>query len=264
MREHRGVRQLARDLRIPWTILLFVVGLTRPPKPRIQIIIYMVSTDQFAKLTVSANTANLHRLCVLRIIAIVGQIGAVALAITYFDLPVPLAPLCAIVGGLAVFNVATWLWLRHGYQATTRGVFLQLLVDVAALTGLLYFSGGATNPFVFLYLLPLTIAATAVPGHYTWALVAVTIACYSLLMVFFVPLPQEHSHDAGFGLHVFGMWFGFVLGAALIGYFVVGMGSTLRRQERALAEAREQALRSERLVACNSRIAASAFIRSNV
>lgn len=220
--------------------------------------ISMAPIDKLSNPAVSANTANLRRLCILRVIAVAGQAGAVILAVTYFDLPVPLAPLCAIVGGLAAFNLATWTWLRRGYQATTRALFLQLLVDVAALTGLLYFAGGATNPFAFLYLLPLAIAATAVPRHYTWALVAVTVACYSLLMVHFVPLPQGHSHDAGFGLHVFGMWFGFVLSAALIGYFVVGMGSALRRQERALAEAREQALRSERLVELGTLAASTA------
>jgi two-component system sensor histidine kinase RegB len=74
----------------------------------------------------------------------------------------------------------------------------------------------------------------------------------------FVPLPEAHSHDGGFGLHVFGMWLGFVLSAGLIGYFVVGMGTTLRRQEQALAEAREQALRDERLVALGTLAASTA------
>jgi two-component system sensor histidine kinase RegB len=45
------------------------------------------------------------------------------------------------------------------------------------------------------------------------------------------------------------MWFGFVLSAALIAWFVVGMANTLRKRDQMLAEAREQALRDEQLVA---------------
>ena len=205
---------------------------------------------EYTKISVpSANTANFYRLYVLRNTAIAWQIAVVALAKGYVGLPLPLLPLGLIIACLALFNAGTRLWLGRGYVPTSRGIFLQLLVDVLALTGLLYFSGGATNPFVLLFLLPLTIAVTALPGKYTWGLVGITVACYSFLMWQFVPLPEAHSHDGGFGLHVFGMWLGFVLSAGLIGYFVVGMGTTLRRQERALAEAREQALRDERLVA---------------
>jgi two-component system sensor histidine kinase RegB len=56
-------------------------------------------------------------------------------------------------------------------------------------------------------------------------------------------------HDDKFTQHVFGMWFGFVLSAALIAWFVVGMANTLRKRDQMLAEAREQALRDEQLVA---------------
>jgi len=40
------------------------------------------------------------------------------------------------------------------------------LLDVASLTALFYFSGGSTNPFVMLYLMPLAIAAAALPAGY--------------------------------------------------------------------------------------------------
>ena len=55
--------------------------------------------------------------------------------------------------------------------------------------------------------------------------------------------------DDNFAQHVFGMWFGFVLSAALIAWFVVGMANTLRKRDQMLAEAREQALRDQQLVA---------------
>ena len=44
--------------------------------------------------------------------------------------------------------------LRACVAAVTNGeLFVALLVDVGTLTAQLYLSGGATNPFIFLYLL---------------------------------------------------------------------------------------------------------------
>jgi two-component system sensor histidine kinase RegB len=53
------------------------------------------------------------------------------------------------------------------------------------------------------------------------------------------------------------MWFGFVFSAGLVAFFVVELARALRRQERKLAEARENALRDERVVALGT-LAASA------
>ena len=54
------------------------------------------------------------------------------------------------------------------------------------------------------------------------------------------------------------MWFGFVLSAILISYFAVKMSATLRERDRALAQARENALRDERLVALGTLAAGAA------
>jgi two-component system sensor histidine kinase RegB len=78
-----------------------------------------------------------------------------------------------------------------------------------------------------------------------------TTACYTVLMFYFQPLGgNEHlHHDQDFSQHVFGMWFGFVLSAGLISWFVVGMANTLRSRDQLLAQVREQALRDEQLIA---------------
>jgi two-component system sensor histidine kinase RegB len=144
--------------------------------------------------------------------------------------------------------------LRHPVREGE--LFAQLVVDVAALTGLLYFSGGATNPFVTLYLLPLAFAAAALSAAYTWAMAALATACYTLLFFHHVPLPSSHAHD--FGLHVLGMWLGFVLSAALIAGFAARMSATLRDRDRLAAQMREQQLRNERVLALGTLAAGAA------
>ena len=199
---------------------------------------------------------NLHRLVVYRHLVVAGQlIGVAAAVVTDFDLP--LAPVLAIIALFATFNMITLLRLRRvERRVSEQELFLQLLGDVVILAALLHFTGGSTNPFVSLFLVPLTLAAAALPGRYTWAIAAAALCCYSLLMVWYVPLP--HQHGENFNLHVLGMWFGFVLSAALISYFAVKMNATLRERERALAHAREERLRSERLVALGTLAAGAA------
>ncbi len=208
--------------------------------------------------TISASHANLKRLYWLRIIAIIGQIGAVAITVRVLAIPLPLLPIATIITALAIFNVYTGRRLKRGDTAG-EGEFLgQLLVDIAALTALLYFTGGATNPFTLMYFMPLIIAATVLPERLTWALAGITVASHSLIAWQYLPLQHAHAEGHEFGLHVFGMWIGFVLSAGLIADFVVGMGNTLRRQEQALATAREQVLRNERLVALGTLAAGTA------
>src|SRR3569833_1451165 len=168
---------------------------------------------------------------------------------------------------IANSNQATVLRLwRHATRVTEQELFLHLLSDVLILTALLHFTGGSTNPFVSLFLVPLTLAAAALTGRYTWAVAAAAVCCYSLLMVWYVPLP--HQHGDNFTLHVLGMWFGFVLSAVLISYFAVKMNATLRARELALASAREERLPAcptppaVRCASCAARsIVANAFFR---
>lgn len=194
--------------------------------------------------------ANLRRLVALRAIAVLGQALAVWVAVRVLDLALPVAWLVVLISLLALINLGTLWRLRQAWPITDVELLVQLLIDVAALTGLLYLSGGSTNPFVSLYLVPLMLSAAALPARYTWLMAAATIACYSVLMIWHVPLPHAHgAATSDFDLHVIGMWLGFVLSAVLIAYFVVNMGDSLRRRDRALAEARENSLRGERIVA---------------
>ena len=199
---------------------------------------------------------NLQGLVVYRYLVLAGQLIAVGAA-TALDFSLPLPAVLTIIALFAIFNQATVLRLRrHATRVTEQELFLHLLSDVLILTALLHFTGGSTNPFVSLFLVPLTLAAAALPGRYTWAVAAAALCCYSLLMVWYVPLP--HQHGDNFTLHVLGMWFGFVLSAVLISYFAVKMNATLRARELALASAREERLRSERLVALGTLAAGAA------
>ncbi len=203
--------------------------------------------------------SNLRDLFLLRSIAIGGQILIIWFAHTRLQLELPLAPLGVIVALQVVWNLLTWLRLRNPRPVGRPEFFLQLLIDVAAVTGLLYFTGGATNPFAWIYLLPLMILTINLPRGYAWAMAGIAIAAYTAMMIWHAPLPGTHDHlDSGFGLHIFGMWFGFVLSAVLMVHFVSHMARNLRQRDRQLAAAREKLLRDERLIALGTLAAGAA------
>ena len=199
----------------------------------------------------------LRRLMWMRVVAITGQFSAVAIAEWGLGIDLPIVPMLTVIAMLAVFNAWTWWSLRIQCLAGHGTVFTQLFVDLLAVSSLLFFSGGATNPFVSVYLPALAVAAAILPWGYTLLLAIFSLASYSLMMSVHVPL-QIVPPERAFTYHLAGMWANFALSAALITWFVARMSSTLRDRDAQLARAREQQLQNERIVALGTQAASAA------
>jgi two-component system sensor histidine kinase RegB len=190
----------------------------------------------------------LLRLFWMRCVTTLAQALLVASAIYGMELSLPLAPLCTVLGLMLVFNGLTWLRMRLPQPVREPELFFQLCIDVSALSALLYFTGGATNPFVSFYLPALAVAAAVLPSPYAFGLALYSLACYSALTYLYQPL-HIHDHDQATAYHLAGMWVNFVMSAALITWFVTRMSATVRSRDAQLAQAREQQLQDERIVA---------------
>ena len=145
----------------------------------------------------------------LRYLAVAGQLAAMLFVAWRLGLGIPLVPMLSVSAALLVFNIALHLWWRRGGQAGARLLLAQLLVDMAALTALLYLAGGPANPFVSLYLVPVAIAAVGLDLRPVLALAALSALLYTGLMRWHLPLPTVHGRD--FELHIVGMWINFLL-----------------------------------------------------
>ncbi len=188
-------------------------------------------------------------------------IGAVAL---FYDITVPLPILAAIL----LFEVASNLGftvLQHRRQAIGEGLFVMVMfLDVALLTALLHFTGGVMNPFTFLFLVHIVLAAVLMRPPWAWALTLTAIACYGLL--FFLPADAmllqitggakqpirlacvDYANlDQHLTLHLHGMWLGFTITALFIVFFVGRIQQALASHETTLARFREEKGRSDRL-----------------
>jgi two-component system, sensor histidine kinase RegB len=229
---------------------------------------------------------NLKWLFILRNMMILGESFLVIMFVYGLDIKIPEQQLWLVIVAIIAFNVYTSMRLQTNDPVTELEIFSQICIDVFSIAALLYLTGGAANPITWVFLLPLIITAIMLPQEYAWYMLILTTTMYSTLIAFNVPLPSIQPHmTTGHGgllypspalidnesmrrmhaisdnhyynLHMFGMWSGFVFSAGLVAFFVTELARTLKLQERRLAEAREKALRDERVVALGT-LAASA------
>lgn len=208
-------------------------------------------------LTTSA--ANLRRLAMVRLIFIGAVLAALIFAYRYTDSDLVHPAHLSTLAVFALLTVLTYWRLQQPWPVTDLEYFGQLLFDIIGLTTLLYFSGGANNPFVSYYLVPLTISAALLPWRFTWVIAGLSLLAYSLMLFYFQPLNdvlpnnshQHHGQNSGSGLnlHILGMWFTFALSSGLITYFVVKMANALRQQNQQQVANREDELRDEQILA---------------
>ena len=194
---------------------------------------------------------DLRRLLLLRVLVVLGP--CVMLLWLRFGLtppqPLPFLAVALFLGWGALAFVAVHPFARRRKPVTAWELFALLQLDVLALALLLFFSGGASNPFVSLLLLPPIVAAALLPAGQVWAMAAVTVALYTALMFHYQPLPGILTcYSPGFQIHLWGMWLVFAISALLIAGFVARLATALRLRDRQVAQLREQALRDEQIL----------------
>ena len=193
---------------------------------------------------------TLRYLLLIRLVVIGGQLLALAAMDHVFGVAVPWLGVSVILVLLAGFTAATWRRLDHADAAPgERHYLFQSLADIAALSALIFLTGGAFNPFVSLFLLPIVFAAAAMPAAYMTGIALTAIGAYTALMLLALPVRHVHAMAGRFDLHVWGMWYGFILSALCVGLFVARLSQRLRAGDRELAALREEALAAERVVA---------------
>jgi two-component system, sensor histidine kinase RegB len=195
-------------------------------------------------------SVNLRRLLSVRSMLFAALAVLTALVGVAAGVALPLEPIAAIIGALAAVTLFSWLRLAGGVRAVRPlELPLQLGIDIAALTGLLYFTGGWTNPLVSLYLVPIAVASAMLTARLAWTVAVAAVLSYAFIAQFYRPLlPSDDAMAGTFTLHVLGMWVTFVVAAALIAYFGTTMAATLRTRAQALASARETNLRNEQII----------------
>ncbi|MBT9568014.1 MAG: HAMP domain-containing histidine kinase [Thiobacillus sp.] len=201
--------------------------------------------------------ALLGRLLAVRMSLVAGWAAGIGWLHWGIHIPMPLVPMGAVLALMILFSASTAWRLRLDLPATQIEFLAHLFADLTAFAVLVFFSGGVTNPFVSLMLMPVIIAAISLNPRWVWLLATLAGGCYGLLLFYFQPLAISNP-IAAYGMHLGGMWLNFLISAGLIAFFVTRMQAALRRRDQELAQLREKQLRDERILALGTQAALAA------
>ena len=205
------------------------------------------------------NPGFLRTLVLLRWTAAAGQSLAIAVTLHALALPLPAWPLWSGVVALLAFNVhAEWTIRRDALPSHNPAPSLRAAVpagvavahlgfDIAELTWAIAWSGGAMNPFVSLFLVPVALATLVLP-----------IRHIVLVAILGPALPHIHGLAGTFDLHLWGMAVNFALSTIVFVAVLTQLAAARDAREREIAQLREQAARAEGILGLATHAAAMA------
>jgi len=201
----------------------------------------------------------------LRWLAISGVLVALIIGIRVFGLPLFWQGILGVVLALVILNLIYWTVLRERFEdrqgdpealaSATFFTHLQIILDLVLLTLLLYFAGGALNPFSFFYIFHIIISSILLKRRDSflqagWALILFLVLVFltSSARVPHFPLYR----DLGPGDLLRWDQVLILISAFAITVFVAAFLSTsimerLRQREQELASAYEEVVKRERI-----------------
>lgn len=188
-------------------------------------------------------------LAILRTFAPIAQGLTLLVVSSHYHVQVPTGPVAAVIAIEVLVAAATWLRVHKVTAVTAQELFAQVHVDIVLFTLVLYLTGGASNPFAPLFLLPMAIATSAMAPNRVWLVTLSTMVAYTALRYVHVPLYHPDGLTEVYALHEDGMVVNYLFTAALAAFFGTRMSLATRRHERMLGDARDAQMRNESVVA---------------
>lgn len=201
----------------------------------------------------------LKRIFWLRNLAILVQLLVIFTVIQVLMIPLPLESLLVAISIATLFNLFMAWRLRQHFPVTEFEIATNLTFDTLILGALLYYTGGSTNPFISLFLVPTALAASFLSTRYVVSIAALSILLYSFLMLNHYALPSTRGRFGGdFNLHVFGMWINFILSSVVVVIFMTELARRARAHALKLAENEKTRHRDEQILSLGTLAAGTA------
>lgn len=206
---------------------------------------------------------NLLQLTYIRTLVLFGQSAVILFALYALHTSLNVWMVGSTLMALALLNLMTYARLKSGWPVTEPEFFTQLMADVVLYGCLLFQTGGATNPFIFLLLVPLIISAATLSQRLTLLTAVLVITIYSSLLFQFIPIIQPENHHQHqllnlFDLHITGLWINFILTVLVVTWFIVRMRQSMHRQQERLEEEREKRINDQQLLSLATMAAGTA------
>ena len=203
---------------------------------------------------------NLDRktLVILRWIAIIGQFTAINLVYFFLKLDFPVL----IAHTILFIGLLTNLYL----QLSIKSIILKdlnasifLIYDLIQLTALLYLTGGISNPFSILIIIPAVVSSTFLSMGTTIVLGILTIILLFCLSIFHYPLPGIHEHSETFPkLYLTGYITAIIVGLVFLSYFGIRFSGESKRRTDAINKVQQVLAKEYELESLGGQAAAAA------
>ena len=203
---------------------------------------------------------NLDRktLIILRWIAILGQFIAINIVYFYLDLdfPIKVAHLIIFIG----FLTNLFLQFRvKSIQIKDFNASIFLFYDLIQLSLLLYLTGGISNPFTILMIIPTIVSSTFLSMGTTIILGCVTMIFLFLLTIFHYPLPGIHDQSVTFPkLYLAGYFIAIIIGLVFLSYFGIRFSGESKRRSDATSQLQKLIAKEYELESLGGQAAAAA------
>jgi two-component system sensor histidine kinase RegB len=181
---------------------------------------------------------NLHldkkTLVILRWIATIGQLVAINLVYHYLGLKFPIFESHLII----FFGLLTNLFLQFKIKTNQlKDIYSSLFLtyDLIQLSALLYLTGGISNPFSFLLIVPAIVSSTFLSMGTTIILVGITMLALFMLINFYMKLPGSTEYLLSFPtFYLIGIFISIVVGLLFLTYFGIRFAGETKKRSEAL------------------------------
>lgn len=207
----------------------------------------------------SHHRLRLETLVRLRWLAVGGQSVGVLLVAFALNYELPLGACFTLIALSAWLNVV--LLIRYPANLRLRSHYAAALLayDCIQLGGLLYLTGGLSNPFAILLLAPISVSATTLPFRWTVGLSFLVVGIATVLGFFHFPLPWDPQLPVQFPkLYTFGIWVGIVCGVSFISAYTNRVAHEARQLADALSATELVLARETHITALDGLAAAAA------
>ncbi|MDO8602937.1 MAG: HAMP domain-containing sensor histidine kinase [Candidatus Omnitrophota bacterium] len=189
----------------------------------------------------------------LRWLALAGVISAILSTKLIAGIQLPFRALYFIVLALAIYNLLFYLYLKLARKRlfsdsgviVTRVTNIQISMDLVFLAGLIHFSGGIENPFIFYFIFHMIITSTLLSRRESF--IQATFAVFLFMLIVWLEYAGflEHHCLRGFVLddlhanriYIFGVSFVFISTLYLAAYMASSISIRLKDREKSLKEA---------------------------
>jgi two-component system sensor histidine kinase RegB len=205
---------------------------------------------------------NLHldkkTLVILRWIAIVGQLIAINFVYYYLKLKLPIVAVHSIVLVGLITNLILQFKIKENQLKDLYSGFF-LIYDLFQLTFLLYLTGGISNPFSFLMIVPSIVSSTFLSMGTTIILGTLTIILLFFLKNYHEILPGLDVYRFSFPeYYLEGILISIIIGLIFLSYFGIRFSGETKKRSEALEKLQQVMAREYQLDSLGGLAAAAA------